>query len=64
MDAGVGARTYSIVEQDKISSLVEAKPEERRRFIEEAAGIMKYKDEERFGLSQNGSDKAEHTPRQ
>ena len=43
MDAGVGARTYSIVEQDKISSLVEAKPEERRRFIEEAAGIMKYK---------------------
>ncbi|MBW2558957.1 MAG: chromosome segregation protein SMC [Deltaproteobacteria bacterium] len=43
MDAGVGARTYSIVEQEKIASLVEAKPEERRQFIEEAAGIMKYK---------------------
>ncbi|MCK4535233.1 MAG: AAA family ATPase, partial [Syntrophobacterales bacterium] len=43
MDAGVGARTYSIVEQDRIASLVEAKPEERRQFIEEAAGIMKYK---------------------
>ncbi len=43
MDAGVGARTYSIVEQEKIANLVEAKPEERRQFIEEAAGIMKYK---------------------
>ncbi|MEA1971332.1 MAG: chromosome segregation protein SMC [Thermodesulfobacteriota bacterium] len=43
MDAGVGARTYSIVEQDRIANLVEAKPEERRQFIEEAAGIMKYK---------------------
>jgi chromosome segregation protein len=43
MDAGVGARTYSIVEQERISRLIEAKPEERRQFIEEAAGIMKYK---------------------
>ncbi|MBW2543944.1 MAG: chromosome segregation protein SMC [Deltaproteobacteria bacterium] len=43
MDAGVGARTYSIVEQERIASLVEAKPEDRRQFIEEAAGIMKYK---------------------
>ncbi|MBW2649601.1 MAG: AAA family ATPase, partial [Deltaproteobacteria bacterium] len=37
MDAGVGARTYSIVEQERIASLVEAKPEDRRQFIEEAA---------------------------
>ncbi len=43
MDVGVGARTYSVVEQERISGLVEAKPEERRQFIEEAAGIMKYK---------------------
>ena len=43
MDAGIGARTYSIVEQEKIAGLVEAKPEDRRQFIEEAAGIMKYK---------------------
>ncbi|MCK4534028.1 MAG: chromosome segregation protein SMC [Syntrophobacterales bacterium] len=43
MDVGVGARTYSIVEQERIASLVEAKPEDRRQFIEEAAGIMKYK---------------------
>ena len=43
MDAGVGARTYSIVEQERVTKLVEAKPLERREFIEEAAGIIKYK---------------------
>ena len=43
MDAGVGSRTYSIVEQEKVSRLIEAKPDERRQFIEEAAGITKYK---------------------
>lgn len=43
MDAGVGARTYSIVEQERVSRLIEAKPQERREFIEEAAGIVKYK---------------------
>jgi len=43
MGTGVGARTYSIIEQNSVASLVEAKPEERRQFIEEAAGISKYK---------------------
>ncbi|NPV05841.1 MAG: chromosome segregation protein SMC [Syntrophaceae bacterium] len=43
MDTGVGARTYSLVEQGSIASLMEAKPEERRQYIEEAAGITKYK---------------------
>jgi len=43
MDSGVGARTYSIVEQESISKLIEAKPEDIREFIEEAAGIKKYK---------------------
>jgi len=43
MGTGVGARTYSLVEQNSVYSLVEAKPEERRQFIEEAAGISKYK---------------------
>jgi len=43
MDSGVGVRTYSIVEQESISRLVEAKPEDIREFIEEAAGIVKYK---------------------
>jgi len=43
MDTGVGARTYSLVEQGSIMGLMEAKPEERRQYIEEAAGITKYK---------------------
>ncbi|MBA4396114.1 MAG: chromosome segregation protein SMC [Syntrophus sp. (in: bacteria)] len=43
MGTGVGARTYSLVEQNSVATLVEAKPEERRQFIEEAAGISKYK---------------------
>lgn len=43
MGTGVGARTYSVVEQSGINQLIEAKPEERRLFIEEVAGISKYK---------------------
>ena len=43
MGTGVGTRTYSLVEQNSVASLVEAKPEERRQFIEEAAGVSKYK---------------------
>jgi len=43
LGTGVGVRGYSLVEQGSVSSLVEAKPEERRQFIEEAAGISKFK---------------------
>jgi len=43
MGTGVGARTYSLVEQGSVSSLVEAKPEDRRLYIEDAAGVSKYK---------------------
>jgi len=43
MGTGVGTKTYSLVEQNSVSTLVEAKPEDRRQFIEEAAGISKYK---------------------
>ncbi len=43
MGTGVGARTYSLVEQGSVASMVEAKPEDRRLFIEDAAGISKYK---------------------
>ncbi|HUH64793.1 MAG TPA: chromosome segregation protein SMC, partial [Syntrophales bacterium] len=43
MGTGLGVRTYSLVEQNSVASLVEAKPEERRQFIEDAAGISKYK---------------------
>ena len=43
MGTGIGARTYSLVEQGSVSTLVEAKPEDRRLFIEDAAGVSKYK---------------------
>ncbi|MEE9276198.1 MAG: AAA family ATPase, partial [bacterium] len=43
LDTGVSLDTFSIVEQGRIESLVNAKPLDRRLLIEEAAGIMKYK---------------------
>ena len=47
MGTGLGPRSYSIIEQGMISRLIEAKPEELRLFIEEAAGISRYKDRRR-----------------
>lgn len=44
---GLGPRSYSIIEQGTISRLVESKPQELRVFIEEAAGITKYKERKR-----------------
>ena len=61
MDTGVGARTYSMVEQGSIASLVEAKPEDRRMFIEEAAGIAKYKSRKESALRKMESTKANVT---
>ena len=43
LDTGMGARAYSIVEQGQIESFIMSKPEEKRKFIEEVAGIEKYK---------------------
>ncbi|MBS1963645.1 MAG: chromosome segregation protein SMC [Bdellovibrionales bacterium] len=43
MDTGVGAKGYSIIAQGEIQKIVNAKPEDRRVLIEEAAGIAKYK---------------------
>src|SRR5512140_145094 len=40
---GLGVRAYSIIEQQKIDLILSTKPHERRRLIEEAAGISKYK---------------------
>lgn len=47
LGTGLGPRSYSIIEQGMISRIIEAKPEEMRTFIEEAAGISKYKDRRR-----------------
>ena len=47
LGTGLGPRSYSIIEQGMISRLIEAKPEEVRVFLEEAAGISKYKERRR-----------------
>jgi len=47
LGTGLGPRSYSIIEQGMISQLVEAKPDELRVYIEEAAGISKYKERRR-----------------
>jgi chromosome segregation protein len=44
LGTGLGPRSYAIIEQGMISRLIESKPEELRIFIEEAAGISKYKE--------------------
>ncbi len=44
LGTGVGARAYAIIEQGMISKLIEAKPEELRGYLEEAAGVSKYKE--------------------
>jgi chromosome segregation protein len=41
LGTGLGPRSYAIIEQGTISKLVEAKPEELRVFVEEAAGISR-----------------------
>lgn len=47
LGTGLGPRSYAIIEQGTISRLIEAKPEEMRVFLEEAAGISKYKERRR-----------------
>lgn len=48
---GLGPRSYSIIEQGTISRLVESKPADLRAFIEDAAGISKYKERKRDTLN-------------
>ena len=43
LGTGLGPRSYAIVQQEMISGLIEGKPQEMRLFLEEAAGISKYK---------------------
>ena len=47
LGTGLGPRSYAIIEQGTISRLIEARPEELRVFIEEAAGISRYKERRR-----------------
>ncbi|MFI4962724.1 MAG: chromosome segregation protein SMC, partial [Legionellales bacterium] len=56
LGTGAGARSYSIIGQGTISRMIEAKPEEIRAFLEEAAGVSKYKERRRETLQ-----RIEHT---
>jgi chromosome segregation protein len=47
LGTGLGPRSYAIIEQGMISRLIESRPEDLRVFIEEAAGISKYKERRR-----------------
>ena len=47
LGTGLGSRSYSIIEQGMISEVVDARPEEIRGHLEEAAGISRYKERRR-----------------
>ncbi|MFO1465776.1 MAG: chromosome segregation protein SMC [Steroidobacteraceae bacterium] len=47
LGTGLGSRSYAIIEQGMISRVIEAKPEDLRAFLEEAAGISRYKERRR-----------------
>jgi chromosome segregation protein len=47
LGTGLGPRAYAIIEQGMISRIIEARPEELRIFLEEAAGVSKYKERRR-----------------
>ncbi|HEX4299615.1 MAG TPA: chromosome segregation protein SMC [Gammaproteobacteria bacterium] len=57
LGTGLGPRSYAIIEQGTISRLVESKPDELRVFLEEAAGISKYKERRRETESRIGHTK-------
>jgi chromosome segregation protein len=47
LGTGLGGRAYAIIEQGMISRVIESKPEELRIFLEEAAGVSKYRERRR-----------------
>lgn len=51
MGTGIGAESYSLVEQGKIDLVISSKPEDRRIIFDEAAGITKYKSKKREALN-------------
>ncbi len=48
MDTGLGLRAYSVIEQGRIGQILSGKPQERRKLIEEAAGVTRYKQRKRL----------------
>jgi chromosome segregation protein len=54
LGTGLGPRAYAIIGQGTISRIIESKPEELRLFLEEAAGVSKYKERRRETESRLG----------
>jgi chromosome segregation protein len=54
LGTGLGSRSYAIIEQNMISRVIEAKADEMRAFLEEAAGISRYKERRRETESRIG----------
>ncbi len=50
LGSGMGSRSYAIIQQGNIGAITEAGPEERRVFIEEAAGVSRYKTRKKEAL--------------
>lgn len=47
LGTGLGPRSYSIIGQNMISRIIEARPDDMRNYLEEAAGVSKYKERRR-----------------
>jgi len=50
LGTGVGTKAYSIIEQGRVAQFLTAKPEERRYYIEEAAGVSRFKSKKEAAL--------------
>jgi len=50
LGTGLGTNSYAIIEQGKVDAVTQAKPEERRLFLDESAGISKYKERRELSL--------------
>jgi len=48
--SGMGARSYAVIQQGNIGAITDAGPEERRAFIDEAAGVIRYKNRKNEAL--------------
>ena len=55
MGSGMGTKSYAVIQQGNIGAITDAGPEERRVFIEEAAGITRYKSRKKEALSKVGA---------
>jgi chromosome segregation protein len=58
MDTGLGVRAYSVIEQGRIGQILSGKPQERRRLLEEAAGITHYRERRRLAELKLGEAEA------